>query len=224
MKRLLGVLAIAAAVIGVNLSAARAVTVSVQRAEPNVTVEEPGDPGIPGIEVDNFDEKEAPEGVTALYGGELINLMDGWGGAQICSVYSPSDVRCYDTQAQMLTDLGEAAFEGTYSPSDACPRGWACIWEHRDYNAAQSGRMLKFRDAGPKQGLGQYGFRDMASSVRNRLPGDATFKLTDYKTFWYDQNLTYRSGSRDPHFFDNPDYADGGHWNDKADAVTIKRP
>ncbi|WP_158634751.1 peptidase inhibitor family I36 protein [Streptomyces sp. NP10] len=45
--------------------------------------------------------------VTATYKGQIINLREGWQGAQICTEVAAGDMRCYDTVEEELRDLAD---------------------------------------------------------------------------------------------------------------------
>jgi hypothetical protein len=76
------------------------------------------------------------------------------------------------------TGPGELSFDdgkvmlslGPAPSAQACPRGWWCFFQHESYNANNrtgEARMLRFSDC-RRHNLGDYGFRDQASSWVNR--------------------------------------------------------
>jgi hypothetical protein len=128
-------------------------------------------------------EKPASQGVIASYHGRAIDLSRGWSGAQICEVWTKTDVRCYATQAEMRAAHSKIpAASGVTAQADlhGCPGSlfgpeWVCLYEFTSWG----GRRLQFKDPGYWQNLDDYGFRDQASSwAKTRAPG---FKLGDYR-------------------------------------------
>ncbi|GAA3990259.1 hypothetical protein GCM10022247_06150 [Allokutzneria multivorans] len=87
--------------------------------------------------------------------------------------------------------------------SQVCPSGYVCLYEHSDFG----GRMLKWNLSGEKD-LADWGFRDKASSIRDRRGG--SFRATNVLAARPDQHKTY-----------NGDYASLGSWNDKIDKILL---
>jgi len=132
-------------------------------------------------------EKPAGQGVIASYHGRAIDLSKGWAGAQICEVWTKTDVRCYASQAEMRAAhakiLAAGGIQGPYTVRDlhGCPGGitkfeWVCIYQYTNWG----GRRLQFKDPGYWQDLNTYGFADrMSSWAKTRAPG---FKIQDYRS------------------------------------------
>jgi hypothetical protein len=128
-------------------------------------------------------EKPASHGAIATYHGRAIDLSKGWSGAQICEVWTSTDVRCYATQQEMRAAhakiLAASGVQGPYGVQDlkGCPSSpyrWTCLYEFTNWG----GRRLQFKDPGYWQFLNDYGFANKASSwAKTRNPG---FKIADY--------------------------------------------
>jgi hypothetical protein len=106
----------------------------------------------------------------ASFGGMVIDLAEGWQGAQSCVVFSRTEVRCYSSYAEADASLG-------YSPKDppvavaplaapSCASGWLCLYADVD----GQGRRLQFRDEFWNY-LSAYGFERQTSSWRNNQGG-----------------------------------------------------
>src|SRR6266540_4029584 len=96
---------------------------------------------------------EPSGGRAASFHGGSIDLTNGWGEAQSCVVFGPSDTRCYATHAEADTVLGysratdplanDAARQGLDPAAiPACASGWLCLFEHTN----GGGRRLIFND------------------------------------------------------------------------------
>lgn len=75
------------------------------------------------------------EGALASYEERTINLAVDWEGAQACTVWSSTDIRCYSSKEEMAAveaaESGQSA--SVQSPSD-CPGGlingdWVCLYD-----------------------------------------------------------------------------------------------
>lgn len=77
----------------------------------------------------------------------------------IMAVVSTLAAGCVAEEEEQLDE--ETA--STESALSGCPSGWACIYQHSNFG----GRQLSFKDGGC-QNLGNYGFNDKASSLKNR--------------------------------------------------------
>lgn len=122
----------------------------------------------------------APQ-TAARYHGHIIDLASGWHGAQACAVLSGTDVRCFDSQAELERALhfgqGLRAGGGTggVTPSTIdtyCLNRsdlWLTIYESTSFG----GRALSFRDTGYWQNLSAYSFDNMMSSWVNSTYCDA---------------------------------------------------
>lgn len=133
-------------------------------------------------------EKPVRHGAIATYHGRTIDLSHGWSGAQICEVWTKTDVRCYANQTEMRAAHSKLlAASGVTAQAQqflydlhGCPGGltsyeYVCLYEYTYWG----GRRLQFKDPGYWQNLWDYGFRDQASSwAKTRNPG---FKLGDYR-------------------------------------------
>jgi hypothetical protein len=141
----------------------------------------------PALATGKASEKPASRGAIATYHGRAIDLSKGWAGAQICEVWTKTDVRCYATQQEMRAAhakiLAASGVQGPYGTQDlkGCPGGpfeyeWVCLYEYTNWG----GRRLQFKDPDIWQDLNTWGFADKASSwAKTRNPG---FKLLDYRT------------------------------------------
>ncbi|MGW0811226.1 peptidase inhibitor family I36 protein [Nonomuraea sp. NPDC002799] len=95
-----------------------------------------------------------------------------------------------------------------------CPIHWVCIWEWPQY----SGAGTRYNGAGTKE-LGDYGWRDMVSSVYNRTGGTVT--LVDSRSFLEsDKTLAVHAGSLIPDL-GKVSYPGGGTWNNKVDKIKL---
>jgi hypothetical protein len=156
---------------------------------------------------------EFEDGVTAVYDGQVINLRDGWSGAQSCISYSSIDVRCFKTAEEADAVLGYApdadplvrqALTGGTSVAavPACASGWVCLWEAIN----GGGRRLIFQDD-VWQDLGAYGFANVMSSWRNtQSSGDVAYVADDSVG-----TLSLAAGAYTANV--------GTLWNDIADSV-----
>jgi hypothetical protein len=111
------------------------------------------------------DEIDTP----ATYNGRTIDLSVSWEGANFCAVHGTDDVRCYDTEAEMIEDEGGSAGDLRAAALSDCPSGvftneWYCLYDGTNH----TGRMLKFKDPGC-QSLANFGFSNAASSWANTL-------------------------------------------------------
>ncbi len=93
----------------------------------------------------------------AVYRGAVIDLKDGWKGAQACVVFAAKDTRCFATHAEADALLGYEPREDplvrsatrtgqavgmTAVSAPACASGWLCLYE----DANGGGRRLQFND------------------------------------------------------------------------------
>lgn len=104
-------------------------------------------------------------GAIADFLGGKIDLSEGWGGAQACVVFSPSDVRCYTTseEANSATALkGDQDGGSSTSGTANCPAGWLCIYADPNWD----GRRLQFSSE-YWMNLAPYGFERQTSSWHN---------------------------------------------------------
>lgn len=103
----------------------------------------------------------------------------------------------------------------TFGPSASgpCPTGWACFYEHRDFNQGpndQNGRRLQFRQCGFWQHFSTYAFNNQTSSWANTL--NNWIGVND------DEPVTIQLWSEPPH--SRSAYV-GDAANDRADAFII---
>jgi hypothetical protein len=177
---------------------------------------------------------------VALYKGRKIDLAKGWGTAKVCSEYPDLTIKCFDTDAEAQADIAAVAKKDARAlpkvpqgrsakigqkPSASgvaaraigngtCSYGWTCIYEHKDY----AGRKLQWSEDGTKT-LGQYGFRDQASSTCNndQIGG---MGIVDYRDNMVDPELITGLGGCLNNLA-NQDYPGWGtgSWNDRADAL-----
>jgi hypothetical protein len=114
-------------------------------------------------------------GATATYDGRQIDLADGWQGAHACAVLSPSDVRCYDSQAEMKDALGASAQQNPaakLSPLAGCvPSGtFVTLYSGTGFG----GDSLSFAGTGGWANLAPYGFDNDMESWQNTTNCGAT--------------------------------------------------
>jgi hypothetical protein len=136
---------------------------------------------------DADDDAAALEPVIATYRDQTLDLSDSWSDAQICVEVAADDVRCYGNEEEYRADAlsyDPAAGDRAYGD---CPSGYVCLWDGINY----SGRRLQWNLKGTKY-LGDWGFRDKASSARSRRHGDA--HLSDVRTLLPDPKLYIPSG------------------------------
>lgn len=156
---------------------------------------------------------EFGDGVTAVYDGRVINLQEGWSGAQSCISYSSTDVRCYATPEEADVVLGvtgasdplvqRAPGEGeSIEAVPECAGGWVCLWEAIN----GGGRRLIFQDDF-WQDLGAYGFANVMSSWRNSQSSGDTAYVADGSV----GTLSLAAGGYTANV--------GTVWNDIADSV-----
>jgi len=91
-----------------------------------------------------------------------------------------------------------------------CPQGRVCLYEHRNFNRDQDGRMLQFRDRYWQQ-LSRWGFNDKTSSWKNRMGRDACLSK-----HWRAGNALLRLEA-------GASSAGMGSWNDEASGVKAER-
>ncbi|WP_203790573.1 peptidase inhibitor family I36 protein [Paractinoplanes rishiriensis] len=134
----------------------------------------------------------------------MINLRDGWSGAQSCISFSANDVRCFTTPEEADVALGNTALADGRSVAavPACASGWVCLWEAIN----GGGRRLIFQDD-EWQDLGAYGFANVMSSWRNnQSSGDLAYVADDSVG-----TLSLAAGGYTANV--------GTVWNDIADSV-----
>jgi len=95
---------------------------------------------------------------------------------------------------------------GRTRSAQACPRGWWCFFQHANHG----GRMLRFSDC-RRHNLGDYGFRDQASSWVNR--SGRTLRTYNVLGLRPDQRLWTMAGNSQSAYV-------GAASNDKADYFT----
>ncbi|RKR88431.1 peptidase inhibitor family I36 [Micromonospora pisi] len=159
-----------------------------------------------------------PEGPTrgvATFQGTVIDLKDGWWGAQSCVVWAGRRAECFATheeadvllgysrQADALYQEGARSSGGAGSLAvPACASGWLCLYEH----ANGGGRRLIFSDEYWHY-LSEWGFDRQTSSWRNNQGSADVGHLS-----LYNSGSVYNCGSRS--------YANSmGSANDQAYAV-----
>lgn len=98
-----------------------------------------------------------------------------WGNAKACAVLSPSEVKCFGSEAAMEAATSESGvistsdFDSVSTMSTAsvyCANRsdlWLYLYEHANFG----GRVLKFRDSNIWQNLTVWDFNDKTSSWRN---------------------------------------------------------
>jgi hypothetical protein len=120
-------------------------------------------------------EKLADGPGRATYQGRIIDLSVSWEGAQVCSVLSRFDVRCYrNDQEATAAAVAERPRSnqvtgGGVSPLwtwHGCPDNYLCLYEHDVWNENRQGRRLQFRDD-YWQSLVPFGFDRKTSSWTN---------------------------------------------------------
>jgi Peptidase inhibitor family I36 len=154
------------------------------------------------------------DGITAVYDGRMINLRNGWSGAQSCISFSTSDVRCYATSQEADAALGYSAAsdplaqralakgQSLAAAAPECASGWVCLWEAIN----GGGRRLIFQDD-YWQDLSEYGFANVMSSWRNnQAAGDIAYVADDTLG-----TLPLLAGAYTANI--------GALWNDAADSV-----
>lgn len=182
-------------------------------------------------------QEEAPlQPVIAEYHGEKINLAESWEGAKVCTELPGGEARCYDSDAEAQADPELPQPKAALAPRSAavayasnpgnCANDYWCLFEHANYK----GRKLQFFDSGRKN-LANWGFRDKTSSIYRRIAnyplnyGGAT--MVDFRSgLLHDRvrDIGWGKGlvQEYPNLTKLP-YPDGGNWNDKMDALDVKR-
>ncbi|MFH8796044.1 peptidase inhibitor family I36 protein [Streptomyces sp. NPDC017941] len=172
---------------------------------------------------------DAPKVDMWLNGQKVDPSSEDLHGAEVCAeVSEDGTMECFDTPEASNTYLArhaptEASRRGAAEAATArryqdCPSDWVCLWQHADYK----GRRLQWPTypSAKTRHLDQYSpsFRDKASSAYvNRMQRGVT--LYDFRTARPDPKLILASGRTLWSNFKNYDYAYGGNWNDKADAI-----
>ncbi|MFI1482953.1 peptidase inhibitor family I36 protein [Streptomyces sp. NPDC020747] len=174
-------------------------------------------------------EADAADTVDMFYKGQRIDPASGWSGAQICvEVSADGTMQCFDTDAEANRYLSANAptAEARAGAKRAltnrayrdCPNSYVCLWQNSNY----SGRRLQWPtyDESKTRHLNQYSpsFRDKASSAYINRPQRGV-ELYDFRTGLPDAHLFLGSGYSRYANFSNIDYAYGGSWNDRADAI-----
>ncbi|MFC5832612.1 peptidase inhibitor family I36 protein [Nonomuraea insulae] len=118
------------------------------------------------------------------------------------------------TTIDLATSTGTSVAVMRVLDQSDCPIHWFCIWEWPQY----SGAGTRYTGAGTKE-LGDYGWRDMVSSVYNRTGGTVT--LVDSRSFLEsDKTLAVYAGSLIPDL-GKVSYPGGGTWNNKVDKIKL---
>src|SRR5688572_5224403 len=83
----------------------------------------------------------------ASFGGGVIDLADGWKGAQSCVVFSRAKVQCFSSYGEADASLGyspqaDPMVAATVLAAPSCASGWLCLYADVD----GQGRRLQFRD------------------------------------------------------------------------------
>lgn len=112
-----------------------------------------------------------PDSGIAYYDGDLRDLSEeGWGDAQVCSVYEDGITFCFDSEAEADVHAGvyqpraSEVFQTLGTPCTNEDR-WLKLYRDKGGN----GRSLQFRDRGVTQNLASYGFDNQASSWGSNL-------------------------------------------------------
>ncbi|MEU4351767.1 peptidase inhibitor family I36 protein [Streptomyces sp. NPDC023838] len=214
------------------LGAAATVLAALAVASPAVATETAPQPVVgvlsPAEEARVQQEAEKSEPVMANYKGKKINLAESWEGAQACTQVTGGAVYCFDSQQEADEALPSidpvAAAENKKQAAQAGNRSGAsttdigdcnrvCLFEHSNY----TGRMLQWYQSG-KKNLGDWGFRDKASSgcVRRATGGVLVY---DARSFLPDPYMAL--GNPGCYDFTKVGYPTGGSWNDKADYIEM---
>jgi hypothetical protein len=154
-------------------------------------------------------------GALALHDGELIDLAEDWGEAEVCIQQDEEaavEFRCYDD------DASAAAGEGVDAADlRDCLVGTLCLWENTHF----TGRYVLFQRAGTYN-MADYhgGFRDKISSFHNDR--NAGMTLVDFRSgIISDRKIDYPGKVVVPNL-GSVSYPDGGSWNNKTDRVIVK--
>ena len=122
-------------------------------------------------------------GVRATYDGRTVNLAQGWHGAHACGVFSPDDVRCFDTRAQLQDAVAIAARTGTAGEAKSAVTASDCGGSSTEVQLFSgtnwSGNQLVFVSTSGFYNLADYGFdNDMeswaSSKTCNSFVADST--------------------------------------------------
>ncbi|WP_165953929.1 peptidase inhibitor family I36 protein [Streptomyces sp. 8K308] len=126
---------------------------------------------------------EAPQdtGALAVYQDEMIDLSEGWQGAQVCGGEIGQLFQCHETAEEFQqflaeTDTGEV---GANARTD-CRSDTLCLWEWPEY----TGRLLYVTGRGGGLDLADYNFAGITSSVWNNR--DQGAHLIDVRNNWPD--------------------------------------
>lgn len=195
--------AVAASFFGAALVVATAAPVLASEADPDFT--------------------EVGEATTpALYQGKVIDLAEGWMGAEVCSQQeegAPIGFVCYEDTATAAaaegweTDPLASADDVEAASRASCQSGKMCIYEFRGWGTP----MLRF-DRGTHN-LADYSFRDRASSLYNNRSAEST--LVDFRSgFVSDRTITF-DPRQDIYDLAQVAYPGGGNWDSKADRVVV---
>ncbi len=116
-------------------------------------------------------------GVRATYNGRTINLAEGWQGAHGCVVFSATDVRCFDTRAQLADVVADAAKKGTGAAAKDVGCGGPSTKVQLFSGADWGGNELDFASTTGWESLAAYGFdNDMESWASSK---DCSSTLAD---------------------------------------------
>lgn len=152
----------------------------------------------------------------AVYHGRDIDLAVSWEGAAVCAVVTPTDTRCYDSQAEADADLATVAGAGSTSSLsgadslDAACGGDTSKWVYLYADANYGGRVLQFQDTGSWQDLATWGFDNQLSSWRNTTACTATVAQN---TQGGGSHLSLGAGGASSYV--------GDAWNDQASSLFI---
>ncbi|MFD7364727.1 peptidase inhibitor family I36 protein [Nocardiopsis alba] len=154
-------------------------------------------------------------GALALHEGELIDLAEDWGEAEVCIQQDEDaavEFRCYDD------DVSAAAGEGVGTADlRDCLVGTLCLWENTHF----TGKRVQFQRAGTYN-MADYhgGFRDKISSFHNDR--NAGMTLVDFRSgIIADRKIDYL-GKTVVANLGSVAYPDGGSWDNKTDRVIVK--
>jgi hypothetical protein len=159
------------------------------------------------------------DGQAATFAGHVINMKNGWDGAQTCVVQSRSRVQCYATAEAADQTLGYSVSSDPLVRQTAgnaraaravpsCASGYVCLWAAIN----GGGRRLIFRDD-YWQDLRSYGFHNEISSWRNhQSQGDYAWLKDIHGGGPGPDEYLVTSGGQ---YVANV----GAYWNDRADYV-----
>lgn len=113
--------------------------------------------------------------VIASYGGHTINLTESWGSAHACAVLASTDVRCFDTEADMRDALKAAALKvAPRQTVTALACGGSGLFVTLYADTGMGGNSLSFASTSGFANLASYGFDDDMESWVNQTGCAAT--------------------------------------------------